>query len=85
MADSSRQLTRKSKDTLAYFTASQLNLQIIEVMQHHEKYTQGYKKLIEELRDSPNHQSLIYYAFENLLNTSLERKDYRQALKYLQL
>ncbi len=34
----------------------------------------GYKKLIEELRDSPNHQSLIYYAFENLLNTSLERK-----------
>ena len=54
-------------------------------MQQHEKYTQGYKKLIEELRDSPNHQSLIYYAFENLLNTSLERKDYRQALKYLQL
>lgn len=85
MADSSRQLTRKSKDTLAYFTASQLYLQIIEAMQQHEKYTQGYKKLIEELRDSPNHQSLIYYAFENLLNTSLERKDYRQALKYLQL
>ena len=47
MADSSRQLTRKSKDTLAYFTASQLYLQIIEVMQQHEKYTQGYKKLIE--------------------------------------
>ena len=85
MADSSKQLTRKSKDTLAYFTASQLYLQIIEAMQQHEKYTQGYKKLIEELRDSPNHQSLIYYAFENLLNTSLERKDYRQALKYLQL
>ena len=85
MADSSKQLTRKSKDTLAYFTANQLYLQIIEAMQQHEKYTQGYKKLIEELRDSPNHQSLIYYAFENLLNTSLERKDYRQALKYLQL
>lgn len=85
MADSSRQLTRRKKDTLAYFTTSQLYLQIIETMQQYEKYVQGYQELIEELKDSPNHQSLIYYAFENLLNTSLERKDYQQAQKYLQL
>ena len=85
MADSSRQITRRKKDTLAYFTTSKLYLQIIKTMQQYEKYVQGYQKLIEELKDSPSHQSLIYHAFEDLLNTSLERKDYQQAQKYLHL
>lgn len=85
MADSSRQLARRRKDTLAYFSTSELYLQIIEKMQQHEEYAQGYRQLIAELKDSPNHRPLVYYAYQNLVNASLQRKDYQQASAYLQL
>ena len=84
MADSSRQLALKMKDTLFYFSTSQLYLQIINKMQDHDRYTQSYLQLMKELMDSPKYQSLNYYALESLLNTSLQRKDFRQAVIYLQ-
>ena len=72
------------KDTLFYFSTSQLYLQIINKMQDHDRYTQSYLQLMKELMDSPKYQSLNYYALESLLNTSLQRKDFRQAVIYLQ-
>ena len=84
MADSSRQLALKMKDTLFYFSTSQLYLLIINKMQDHDRYTQSYLQLMKELMDSPKYQSLNYYALESLLNTSLQRKDFRQAVIYLQ-
>lgn len=84
MADSSRLLARKIKDTLTYFSASQMYLHILEKMQKYDMYTQEYQQLIEELANSPRHQSLNYYALENLLNNSLRRKDFRQAITYLE-
>lgn len=84
MADSVRQLTEKGRDTLSYFSASQKYLQITETIGDHEKFTRGYLKLIEELGNSPKYQYLNYYAFEELLNASLRRKDFQYALSYLQ-
>ena len=57
MADSSRQLALKMKDTLFYFSTSQLYLQIINKMQDHDRYTQSYLQLMKELMDSPKYQS----------------------------
>ena len=74
MADSSRQLALKMKDTLFYFSTSQLYLQIINKMQDHDRYTQSYLQLMKELMDSPKYQSLNYYALESLLNTSLQER-----------
>lgn len=54
MADSSRQLALKMKDTLFYFSTSQLYLQIINKMQDHDRYTQSYLQLMKELMDRPN-------------------------------
>ncbi|MCS2449240.1 hypothetical protein NXW86_08755 [Bacteroides thetaiotaomicron] len=84
MADSSRQLVRKMKDTLAYFSVSQLYLQIVEKMQDYEQYTQEYHQLTEEVANSSRYRYLNYFAFESLLNSSLRRKDFRQALPYLE-
>lgn len=84
MADSSRQIALRSKDTLAYFSTTRLYLQIVKKVQRYEQYTQEYGQLIEMLRKSANHRPLVYYALENLLNTSIERKDFRQATAYLQ-
>lgn len=84
MADSSRRLARRACDTLAYFYASQIHLNIAEKMNNHDMYTQGYQQLIEELANSPKYHSLNYYLLENLLNNSLERKEFQQALSYLQ-
>lgn len=84
MADSSRRLARRACDTLAYFYASQMHLNIAEKMNNHDMYTQGYQQLIEELANSPKYHSLNYYLLENLLNNSLERNEFQQALSYLQ-
>lgn len=84
MADSSRRLARRACDTLAYFYASQIHLNIAEKMNNHDMYTQGYQQLIEELANSPKYHYLNYYLLENLLNNSLERKEFQQALSYLQ-
>lgn len=84
MADSSRQLARQMNDTLAYFYASQMYLNITEKMNNHDMYTQGYLQLIEELANSPKYHSLNYYLLEILLSNSLERKEFQQALSYLQ-
>ena len=51
-------------------------------MQDHDRYTQSYLQLMKELMDSPKYQSLNYYALESLLNTSLQRKDFQQAVIY---
>lgn len=84
MADSSRQLTRRFNDTLYFFSASQQYLQILEKMQEYDKYTLVYQQLIDELENSAKYQSLNYYAYESLVNSSLKRNDYQQALLYLQ-
>lgn len=76
MADSSRRLARRACDTLAYFYASQMHLNIAEKMNNHDMYTQGYQQLIEELANSPKYHYLNYYLLENLLNNSLERKEF---------
>ncbi|WP_308745720.1 hypothetical protein [uncultured Bacteroides sp.] len=83
MADSSRQLTRKHKDTLAYFSASKLYFQLLEKVQEHDRYTQESLQLMEEFADSPNYRYLNYHILENLLTTSLERKDFQAAQLYL--
>ncbi|WP_448777505.1 hypothetical protein [Bacteroides congonensis] len=83
MADSSRQLTRKHKDTLAYFSASKLYFQLLEKVQGYERYTQESLQLMEEFADSPNYRYLNYHILENLLTTSLERKDFQAAQLYL--
>lgn len=84
MADSSRQAAHRTQDVLSYFSASQMYFQLLEKMQEFEKYTLGYQQLMEELSNSPEYQHLNYYILEELLNTSLQRKDFRQALSYLQ-
>ncbi|WP_294546540.1 hypothetical protein [uncultured Bacteroides sp.] len=83
MADSSRQLTRKHKDTLAYFSASKLYLNLLEKVQGYDRYTQEALQLMGEFGDSPNYQYLNYHILENLLTASLERKDFRAAQLYL--
>ena len=83
MADSSRQLTRKYKDTLAYFFASRPYLHLLKTVQGYERYTQESLQLMGEFKDSPNYQYLNYHILENLLNTSLERKDFQTAQLYL--
>lgn len=83
MADSSRQLTRKYEDTLAYFSASRLYLYLLKTQQDYERYTQESLQLMGEFKDSPNYQYLNYHILENLLNTSLERKDFQTAQLYL--
>lgn len=83
MADSSRQLARSMKDTLIYFSASQMYLQVVEKMQQQDTYTQEYQQLIDELSNSSEYRFLTNYALENLLNNSLARKDYGEALAYL--
>lgn len=83
MADSSRQLTRKYKDTLAYFFASRPYLHLLKTVQGYERYTQESLQLMGEFKDSPNYLILNYHILENLLNTSLERKDFQTAQLYL--
>lgn len=83
MADSSRQLARKMKDTLFYFSTSQRYLQVLEKMQKHDAYNQEYQQLIDELSASSEYRFLAYYALENLLNASLKRNDFSEALSYL--
>lgn len=83
MADSSRQLTRKYKDTLACFFASRPYLHLLKTVQGYERYTQESLQLMEEFADSPNYRYLNYHILENLLTTSLERKDFQAAQLYL--
>lgn len=83
MADSSRQFTRASKDTLIYFSASQAYFRLLEKKQEYDKCELESRQLIEELAGSPNYQYLNYHILENLLTTSLERKDFQTALLYL--
>lgn len=83
MADSSRQLTRKHKDTLAYFSASRPYLYLLKTQQDYERYTQESLQLMDEFENSPNYQYLNYHILENLLNTCLERKDFQTAQLYL--
>lgn len=83
MADSSRQLTRKYKDTLACFFASRPYLHLLKTVQGYERYTQESLQLMGEFEDSPNYRYLNYHILENLLTTSLERKDFQTAQLYL--
>ena len=83
MADSSRWLTRKNKDTLAYFSASRLYLNLLKKVQGYDRYTQESLQLMGEFADSPNYQYLNYHVLENLLTTSLEAKDFQTSLLYL--
>ena len=83
MADSSRQLTRKYKDTLACFFASRPYLHLLKTVQGYERYTQESLQLMGEFEDSPNYRYLNYHILENLLTTSLERKDFQAAQLYL--
>lgn len=83
MADSSRQLTRKYKDTLACFFASRPYLHLLKTVQGYERYTQESLQLMGEFADSPNYRYLNYHILENLLTTSLERKDFQAAQLYL--
>lgn len=83
MADSSRQLTRKYKDTLACFFASRPYLHLLKTVQDYERYTQESLQLMGEFADSPNYRYLNYHILENLLTTSLERKDFQAAQLYL--
>ncbi|WP_288360158.1 hypothetical protein [uncultured Bacteroides sp.] len=83
MADSSRQLTRKYKDTLACFFASRPYLYLLKTVQGYERYTQESLQLMGEFEDYPNYRYLNYHILENLLTTSLERKDFQAAQLYL--
>lgn len=83
VADSSRRLIRSSKDTLIYFSASQIYLNLLKKKKEYDRYTQESQQLIEELAGSPNYKKLNYHILENLLTTSLERKDFQTALLYL--
>lgn len=83
MADSSRQLTRKTKDTLSYYSTSQKYLQILGWMQKHDIYTKEYLQLTNELSGSPRYRYLAGNAVKDLMNESLRRKDFKQALAYL--
>lgn len=82
MADCSRQLTRACKDTFIYFSASQVYFHLLKQNQEYDKYELESQQLIEELAGSPNYQYLNYHILENLLTTSLERKDFQVALLY---
>lgn len=82
MADSSRQFTRASKDTFIYFSASKAYFHLLKKKQEYDKYALESQQLIEELEGSPNYQYLNYHILENLLTTSLERKDFQTALLY---
>lgn len=82
MADSSRQLTRACKDTFIYFSASQMYFHLLKENREYDKYELESQRLIEKLAGSPNYQYLNYHILENLLTTSLERKNFQTALLY---
>lgn len=83
MADSSRLLTRACKDTFIYFSASRMYFHLLKQNREYDKYELESRQLIEELAGSPNYQYLNYHILEDLLTTSLERKDFQTALLYL--
>lgn len=84
IGDSCRRLALQLADTLLYFQSSQIYLSILRSMNRTEEYFRQYQTLIDMVKESSRFRYLTYRAYETLVKSCLDDKDFQKARQYNQ-